>query len=82
MSPRDTEEYRAAIREELQPLLAAVGRLGALLDGGDDPAKGIIVRVDRLEQTEQSRKFWLTTAVSSGLLGGIASAWHWLRSVG
>jgi hypothetical protein len=29
-----------------------------LLQGNGDPSKGLVVRVDRIEQREQSRKLW------------------------
>ncbi len=46
-----------------------VCRLEAFIEGPDDARdRGLVVRVDRLEQAEQRRTWWTTTAVGAGIV--------------
>lgn len=50
-------------------------KLTRITDGlwgsSDDPGKGLIIRVDRLEQNEQRRDWWIK-AMGTALLGELA----------
>lgn len=52
------ESIRQILREELEPLRLEIKSTKELLTGNGTPEKGIIVRVDRIEQSGKSQKYW------------------------
>lgn len=44
--------------ERHQDTLEAVNKLNKIVTGGDDPSKGIVVKLDRLHQSQISRDKW------------------------
>jgi hypothetical protein len=61
------EERLTIIERQISELGTATSRLTDLLTGGNRPADGLIVMVDRLGQAEEARRYWSRWAV------GIAS---------
>ena len=53
-----SESFRDILKEELQPLRDEIKSTKDLLTGNGTPEKGIIVRVDRIEQTGKNQKYW------------------------
>lgn len=49
--------------------------LTELLTGNGEPSKGLVVRVDRLEQSEERQRWWVGTAVGSAAAAVFAGAW-------
>ncbi len=72
MSIPETLEAEMEVREYLERIERKVDRLEGHLTGNDDPEKGIIVRLDRLEQRQASqvKAFW---AVVSAFTVAVAS---------
>lgn len=57
-----------------------VKKLNRLLTGDGEPEKGLIVRVDRLEQKDASRNKWMVaigTASATAMVG-----WAWSKVTG
>ena len=52
--------------------------LCTLLTGNGDPQKGLVVRVDRLEQAEKRRKWWVGTAVGAAIVAVVNAVMMWL----
>lgn len=76
MPPEDAQ--LATLVEWSKSVDAKLGRILSCVDGyGDDP--GMRVRLDRLEQSESTRK-WAIRAVSTGLFGIIVERIHALFS--
>ncbi len=68
------ELIRKALREELAPLRQEIEQTRKLLTGNGNPEKGLIVRVDRIEQSEKSKTYWfrtITVLVITALLSSI-----------
>ena len=54
-------------------------RMERLLTGGEKPAEGLLIRVDRLEQSEKTRT-WLTHTALGGVLSAMGMAiWGLVR---
>jgi len=62
-----TDKLREILREELKPLRMEIRETKNLITGNGTPERGLTVRVDRLEQSEKAKKFWLRTSVVLGL---------------
>jgi hypothetical protein len=52
-------------REVLQEILDEVRKLNHLITGNGTPERGLLIRVDRLEQQDKNRVWWLRTAVTA-----------------
>lgn len=63
------------IMTRLEHLDQRFERIERFVTGDNDPEKGIILRLDRVEQHHENRKFWTQTAVGAALTSIIASAW-------
>lgn len=59
--------------EQLDRIEQDIRTLTTILTGNGDPGRGLVVRVDRLEQTEKSRVWWLR-AVAGVALGAMAGS--------
>jgi hypothetical protein len=62
---------------QLDRMQAKLDKIDTFLTGGDDPSKGIIVRLDRVEQTQATHTKMIWTAITAGLtaLGGLVVKW-------
>lgn len=68
-------ELRQIIREELSPVHEAINRNRELLTGNGSPSKGVVVRLDRLEQSEARRGKWIGTATGAAIVAAVGSIW-------
>lgn len=60
---------------DIQQLCKDVTFIKEWITGNGDPSKGMIVRMDRLEQTEQKRQFYVGAAVVSAVGAAATTAW-------
>lgn len=60
---------------DIQQLCKDVTFIKEWITGNGDPSKGMIVRMDRLEQTEAKRSLYVGTAVVAAIGSGVAAAW-------
>ncbi len=61
---------------------AKLDKLEIILTGGSEPSKGVVVRLDRVEQQEEGRRWW-QRGLSAGVLGAIGlTIWNWLTGGG
>jgi len=67
------------IMSEISHLRREIGVIGDHITGNGDPSRGLIVKVDRLEQSHESRKWLAQTAVGAAFTSIIASAWSLLH---
>lgn len=67
------EIIRSEMHHESQTMREDIADIKELLTGNGDPSKGIIVRVDRLEQKGESTTWW-TRAALGGVVGSIITA--------
>lgn len=58
----------AKVSANLESLEAEVGKLSKLLTGNGDPAKGLVVMVDRLTQESERRGNWVKAAISASVV--------------
>jgi hypothetical protein len=59
-----------AVQDKLGELARGQGLILTLLTGNGTPERGIVVRVDRLEQADQARK-WQIRTLGALVLGGL-----------
>jgi hypothetical protein len=71
----DREVTREVIAEKLDRISDQLEHIDLILTGNGDPSKGLVVRVDRLEQKEavRSKQLWAVWTAIIG--GGVASLW-------
>lgn len=62
--------HDAGIGVRLDALAAGQARIESLLTGNGEPSKGLVVRVDRLEQADVHRQ-WHVRLLSAGVIGGV-----------
>lgn len=68
-----------AVREKIEAIADDVAEIRRLLTGGHEPSNGIIVRLDRLEQTEK-RRSWATHTALAGVIGLVIKlAWGFIK---
>ena len=57
-------------------------KLETILTGGSEPSKGVIVRLDRVEQSEGERKWW-QRIMAGGVISAIGmTIWGWFTGGG
>lgn len=66
---------REVIAEKLDQIAEKIDKIDTILTGNGDPSKGLIVRMDRLEQVESRRKWQIRTLAAS--FAGGAISWIW-----
>jgi len=71
----DDEPTGREILQEIERLRKDIGVIGEHITGNGEPSKGLIVKVDRLEQAHESRKWWAQTAAGAAIASMVASAW-------
>jgi hypothetical protein len=65
--------------KELHAIAEDVRLILKLLNGNGDPSKGLIVRVDRLEQDHQRQRWLSKSAIGACITGIIAMVVHMLK---
>jgi pantothenate kinase len=59
-----------------------VERHGQIITGGSEPSKGIVIRLDRLEQTETRRTWWLRSTIAAAVAAIITAAFAVFKKTG
>lgn len=65
--------------EQLDRIEKEVAAIKHLLTGNGTPEHGMIVRVDRLEQSDRNRSWWTRTAAAAGVTALVATCWNVVR---
>jgi hypothetical protein len=74
------ELLRVGLEERFGHIEKKIEKANDLLSGNGTPEKGIIIRLDRLEQTEQ-RRTWLLRSTVVSCIGAIVSAvFQWMKN--
>ncbi len=68
--------------DQLTRIEQKIDKLDRIITGGDTPHSGIIVRLDRIEQTEIRRNVWTVAAIGASVVALISAAWKWLTHSG
>ena len=50
-----------------------------LLTGNGDPSSGVVVRLDRLEQSRKAQKWWSGFLVPAGIGAAMGAVGSWLK---
>lgn len=84
MPPSDptdqTASYHLALlRQDIAKLSDDVRGVTHLLTGDGTPEKGVIVRLDRLEQDNQRRENLAKTAIGGAIAASVAALGAWLK---
>lgn len=79
--PRDNDisVWMARLDERLERVQDSQQALNHLLTGNGTPEKGVIMRVDRLEQSEKRREAWSKTAITTAAGAAIAAIGAWFK---
>jgi hypothetical protein len=76
-SVRDIKHNQDLIQQAHQQTHSEVVRLRRLIIGESEPERGLVLRVDRLEQRQERATFWSQTAVGvviTAVIGSILTA--------
>ena len=71
----DLQEMKGSIRA----VRTEVSTANIILTGNGHPEKGLVVRVDRMEQDHKSQGRWFWVMVPTALSGLITAVWHYVR---
>lgn len=63
------------IQEQVDRIEKKIDKLDNLLTGNGEPHKGIVVRLDRVEQREESRNKWTWIVLGASITALIKSFW-------
>lgn len=78
----NSDDYAAIediVGKAMAPLTREVHRLTVAINGPDDePAKGMKVRLDRQEQIEKRRSFWIGTSMVVAFTALIEAMVSWM----
>jgi hypothetical protein len=77
---RGLSVWMARLDERLEQVQSAQTTLTHLLTGNGTPEKGVLMRVDRLEQSAQRREAWSKTAITTAAGAAIAAIGAWFKS--
>jgi chromosome segregation ATPase len=70
---------RNGMEERFNQIEKKIEQLNELLNGNGHPEKGIVVRLDRLEQTEERRSFMHRATIVSAIGAIVATVFQWLH---
>ena len=63
------------IMDRLEEIAGKCDRIEKFVTGDHEPEKGLLVRIDRIEQTEIARKWWTQSALGAAITAIVASVW-------
>lgn len=63
------------IMARLEEIGTKLDRIERFVTGDHEPEKGLLVRIDRIEQAEITRKWWTQTAVGAAITAIVTSVW-------
>jgi hypothetical protein len=61
------DRIEAMLAARLDPLAKDVEKLAVLVEGNGHPERGLIVRLDRLEQNESRRNWWVKASLAASI---------------
>jgi hypothetical protein len=67
------ENLEREYAKKFELLSERIERNTSIISGGSEPTKGLVIRLDRLEQTEHRRLWWLRSTLVA-CVGAIATA--------
>lgn len=73
-SPTDNDDS-SRIMARLEEIGTKLDRIERFVTGDHEPEKGLLVRIDRIEQAEITRKWWTQTAVGAAITAIVTSVW-------
>lgn len=76
---RDLSVWMARLDERLERLQDSQQTITHLITGNGSPERGIVTRVDRLEQSEKRREAWSKTAITTAAGAAIAAISAWFK---
>jgi len=76
----EEEPSNRDIMDAVMRLDARTARVEHLLNGSSNPANGLVIRVDRLEQAQETRKVWTGTAVAAAVSGLGTAVWLFIKA--
>ena len=68
--------------DQLTRIEQKIDKLDTLITGGENPRSGIIVRLDRVEQTEIRRNVWTVAAIGASAAALVSAAYKWATHSG
>lgn len=68
------------VNESIQALHAEISQANVILTGNGTPEKGLVVRVDRVEQEHKIQSRWFWVVVPSAITGLASAVWHYFKS--
>lgn len=71
--------HLALLRQDIAKLSDDVRVVTHLLTGNGTPEKGVIVRLDRIEQDNQRRENLAKTAIGGAIAASVAALGAWLK---
>lgn len=77
-----TKELERSINmasEDKKEILSKLDTINALLNGDESPEKGMIVRLDRLERSEQNRTWLLRTTIIAAIGALLSTIASWFK---
>lgn len=72
--PHDEDDNRR-IMERLEEIGGKLDRIEKFVTGDHEPEKGLLVRIDRIEQADITRRWWTQTAVGAAITAVVTSVW-------
>lgn len=72
----------ACEHEDIKAIKRDVAKVLKLLDGNGEPERGLVVRVDRIEQREKARSKVLWTVGAGALTALGTTVWGWVTKGG
>jgi hypothetical protein len=73
LSNQATSDFREQLKTQFGEIDKTLKSLTALLTGNGEPAKGILIRLDRVEQAALSNK-WVSRSALAAVFAGIFTA--------
>lgn len=78
---KEIETLRKTIEDKDKIITVKIEQINNLLNGNGTPERGIIVRLDRLEQSEQRRTWLLRTTIVASVAAIISSVVNYIKNI-
>ena len=73
------ESLSKELNEKFKDLTVKIEKNTTILMGNGEPSKGIVIRVDRLEQSESRRGWWIKSILGACLAAVITSIFAYFK---
>lgn len=67
------------VRLNQQDFGEKLGVATKILTGNGEPEKGLVVRIDRVEQDHKTQSKWFWVLVPSAITGLVSAVWHYFK---